>query len=904
MTMRAHTFVTQFFSVLVIFSFIGCENQTAAPPPSVLMDTSICLGSTSDSVAPNSSCRRQISTRVVSQGSDPTGCFIVETGDQRRVIPTLWIDDRVEIGAGRDNLALESGTQLTVSFFAFSSADQAEQCRTITASSNCADLESCLVKLGPQTQLPVDGQETVFNFSQAQEGCILEASSSVSAQPEVCDGYDNDCDDMVDESDPFSGDLCERSDDADCVSLGIKTCIDGGQVCQAQPQQDRCNQVDDDCDGEIDEDEVCPNCELDSDCPSGRYCFDSNCVDCLEDNNCLASQPICRDNQCRLCQDSSECGEDRVCYQAGGRCGQCAPDVTDTEQCPLGQLCDPMSLTCQTCNRDDIPCPQGLLCVNGVCSSCDPSNTSGQSCAPGLICGDDRMEGMGYRCRQCDPNSVQDECPDGLVCIGANANSSAGTCERCSPSQAVGNNGCLASSPICILDAASGNVACQPCNERSQCGADADCVGGRCEGCIPPEQRNGAPSSCQQTAPICLSNGSVYRCQSCTTDPQCDTEFFGDAQRDICINGECLDCDSNRMNESGCQTDSTKPICDVNSCRGCANDGECQALNLDGGRRYCNNAGGDAGRCVSCIPNTSEGCGKQRCSTNFECESCDSGADSYCESLFPDAPVCVGDYCESCDPTTTIGRNGCTADEPICSGQPPSCRGCSSNTECGELECSNGRCAPCTTNRYDTETPSANSLDVAYHGGCQSSRPICDGERCLACSSNSDCPLGECIVFGAFNTPVCRLANASLCQSRGLVFDAARRACRSCENNNECTGNTACRPTGSIDENGTTIRKCNGCASDEVCGGTDSALDFPFCNTVDPSGNRDEATISPWVCRVCFDELNDCGINEFGKQTYCTDQGNCAVCIDSEQGDAVDIGCTDDQPSCNGTNCQ
>jgi hypothetical protein len=73
----------------------------------------------------------------------------VETGDQRRIIPTLWIDDRVEIGAGRDNLALESGTQLTVSFFAFSSADQAEQCRTITASSNCDDLESCLVKLGP-----------------------------------------------------------------------------------------------------------------------------------------------------------------------------------------------------------------------------------------------------------------------------------------------------------------------------------------------------------------------------------------------------------------------------------------------------------------------------------------------------------------------------------------------------------------------------------------------------------------------------------------------------------------------------------------------------------------------------------------------------------------------------------
>ncbi len=80
--------------------------------------------------------------------------------------------------------------------------------------------------------------------------CSVEAGPS---QPERCDGLDNDCDGETDESDPDIGLACEADADGICAT-GALQCIDGSLRCvPGEPKVEVCNGLDDDCDGETDE---------------------------------------------------------------------------------------------------------------------------------------------------------------------------------------------------------------------------------------------------------------------------------------------------------------------------------------------------------------------------------------------------------------------------------------------------------------------------------------------------------------------------------------------------------------------------------------------------------------------------------------------------------------------------
>lgn len=309
---------------------------------------------------------------------------------------------------------------------------------------------------------------------------------------------DEDCDGMSDEgcADCENGDT--RACQLGCDEMGTEVCEEKTwRNCNARaPKDELCNNVDDDCDGEIDEDirrdcsnQCGPGLEL---CQAGMWveCSVSDQCDCVDN---LEDQQVC-----------GQCGvKDRVCaagaWTAWSDCvegGQCTPGEEQPTSCEIEGLNGQCGVKRRICDA---------ICVWGDWTECLPVG----NCAPGEVeeelcsgsCGGSRRRTCTELCEwgewsACEGGTVEVACSPGETdqdrceLCGQRTRSCTDSCQWGSWSDCTGKGMCEAGE--------RGYEACSEglcasreriCNEQCQWEGFSECIeGGVCDPNQAPEE--------------------------------------------------------------------------------------------------------------------------------------------------------------------------------------------------------------------------------------------------------------------------------------------------------------------------------------------------------------------------------------------------------------------------------
>ena len=364
------------------------------------------------------------------------------------------------------------------------------------------------------------------------ETCVMgkwEGCTAVQPKPEECNGKDDDCDGVIDNGDPGGGKACQVQAGKGACGVGTTHCKNGVIECTPNqtPKPEECNGLDDDCDGVIDNGN--PGGGLP--CATGKPGI---CA--VGTTNCKNGKIECVPNkqpEAEVCDGIDNNCDGRVDEGVRNACGLCGPvpkeicngiDDDCNGKIDDGAVCDDPSQTCvngacvSRCVASE--CPAGTVCKNG------PDGTpyclspcSGVSCTAGL---------------KCDPGTGQ--CIDPCAAVKC----AAGT--RCMDGACVATDchesGCPAGQ-ICT----GGSCAADPCAGVT-CPVSSACSGGQC---IPSCAGVSCPIGKSCVDGICKDDPCSYiacpqgkHCElgQCVDDP-CATKQCGKGY--VCADAKCVD---------------------------------------------------------------------------------------------------------------------------------------------------------------------------------------------------------------------------------------------------------------------------------------------------------------------------------------------------------------------------
>lgn len=283
--------------------------------------------------------------------------------------------------------------------------------------------------------------------SSGGDGSSGSGDAGCMAEPEVCNGEDDDCDGDVDE-----GLAEEVVCGAGICEVMTSTCIDGESVeCvpgDPNPAGETCDGLDDDCDGEVDED-----CE----------CIDGQSQDCYSSNPGRAGVGTCQEGT-QTCE--------------GGVWGACEDEVT-----PVAEICDGLDNNCDGTSDEGDP-EGGGACDTGLLGECTAGT---EVCSDGTLTCEQDVLPSAELC-----NGLDDDCngtaDDGNP--GGGAACDTGLAGACGP----GTEACTGGTIVCEANVAAGVEACN--------GVDDDCDG------VPDDGNPGGGGACVTGSPGVCSPGT------------------------------------------------------------------------------------------------------------------------------------------------------------------------------------------------------------------------------------------------------------------------------------------------------------------------------------------------------------------------------------------------------------